>query len=89
MISWSYYGERAIEYLFGMKAILPYRIVYVLFVILGPMLSLQAVIDFSDMMLLSMAFPNVIGMVLLSGLVAGKLRDYNARLKSGEMKPTP
>ena len=87
MISWSYYGERAIEYLFGMKAILPYRIVYVLFVVLGPMLSLQAVLDFSDMMLLSMAFPNIIGMVLLSGLVAGKLRDYNGRLKSGEMKP--
>lgn len=87
MISWSYYGERAVEYLFGMKAILPYRIVYVLFVVLGPMLSLQAVLDFSDMMLLSMAFPNIIGMILLSGLVAGKLRDYTGRLKSGEMKP--
>ena len=86
MISWSYYGERAIEYLFGTRGILPYRIVYVLFVVLGPMLSLQAVLDFSDMMLLSMAFPNVIGMVLLSGLVAGKLKDYRGRLKSGEMK---
>jgi len=87
MISWSYYGERAVEYLIGNRGILPYRIVYVIFVILGPVLSLQAVVDFSDMMLLSMAFPNIIGMVILSGVLAPKLKDYVDRLKSGQMKP--
>ena len=87
MISWSYYGERAVEYLFGDRGILPFRIVYVLCVVLGPVLSLQAIVDFSDMMLLSMAFPNIIGMVILSGVLAPKLKDYVARLKSGEMKP--
>jgi AGCS family alanine or glycine:cation symporter len=87
MISWSYYGERAVEYLFGMRGVVPYRYVYVLFVILGPILSLQAVLDFSDMMLLSMAFPNIIGMALLSGLVASRLRDYATRLSSGAMEP--
>jgi len=87
MISWSYYGERAVEYLVGQRGILPYRIVYLLFVILGPILSLQAVIDFSDMVLLSMSFPNIIGMVLLSALVSSKSREYIDRLKSGKMLP--
>ena len=75
------------EYLIGNRGILPYRIVYVIFVILGPVLSLQAVVDFSDMMLLSMAFPNIIGMVILSSVLAPKLKDYVDRLKSGQMKP--
>ena len=87
MISWSYYGERAIEYLVGERGVMPYRFVYVLFVVLGPILSLKAVIGFSDMMLFSMAFPNIIGMILLSGLLAPKVNDYMRRLKSGEMKP--
>jgi len=86
-ISWSYYGERATEYLFGPGGILPYRIVYLIFVALGPILSLQSVIDFSDMMILSMAFPNIVGMVLLSGLISRKASDYTRRLKSGEMQP--
>ena len=87
MISWSYYGERAIEYLFGERGIKPYRCVYVLFVTIGPMVSLSSVIDFSDMMLFSMGFPNILGMILLSGVVGKHARDYINRLKSGEMKP--
>ncbi|QDS99413.1 alanine/glycine:cation symporter family protein [Adhaeretor mobilis] len=87
LISWSYYGERATEYLIGPGGILPYRIVYLIFVALGPILSLQSVIDFSDMMILSMAFPNIVGMVLLSGLISRKASDYTQRLKSGEMQP--
>lgn len=87
MISWSYYGERATEYLFGERGIKPYRIVFVLFVILGPMLSLEDVINFSDMMLFSMGFPNILGMILLSGVVGKHAREYIGRLRSGEMKP--
>ena len=87
MISWCYYGERAIEYLFGERGIKPYRFVYVFFVTVGPMLSLSAVIDFSDMMLFSMGFPNILGMILLSGVVGKHARDYIGRLRSGEMKP--
>ncbi len=87
MISWSYYGERAVEYLVGQRGIPAYRVIYLIFVILGPILSLQAVIDFSDMLLLSMSFPNIIGMGLLSGLVAKHGRDYISRLKSGAMRP--
>jgi len=87
LIAWSYYGERAVAYLFGKKAVGPYRIAYVLVAIVGPMLSLGSVVDFADMMLLSMAFPNIIGMLFLSGKVKQMKQDYIARLKSGEIKP--
>lgn len=86
MISWSYYGERAAEYLFGRRGIKPYRVVFVIAVILGPILSLKAVLDFSDMMLFSMAFPNIIGLIIISGVLKSKVNDYVSRLKSGEMK---
>lgn len=85
LIAWSYYGERAVEYLFGKKAVGPYRITYVLVAIVGPMLKLNSVVDFADMMLLSMAFPNIIGMIFLSGKVKRMKQDYIDRLKSGDM----
>lgn len=87
MISWGYYGERAVEYLVGERGIMPYRVVYVMVVVVGPLLSLSSVIDFSDMLLLSMAFPNILGMMLISGKVKAMTDDYVRRLKSGEMKP--
>lgn len=87
MISWSYYGERASEYLFGHAGIWPFRIVFLLFVFMGPMVSLGNVIDFTDLLILSMAYPNILGMIFLSKKVAGLAKDYAGRLKSGEMKP--
>jgi AGCS family alanine or glycine:cation symporter len=86
MISWSYYGEKATEFLFGENGIKYYRVVYCLLVILGPVLSVGAVIDFSDIMLFSMAVPNIIGMVILSGVVKGKLAEYAKKYKAGEFK---
>ena len=83
-ISWSYYGDRATEYLFGEKAIPAYRLIYVLIIVLGPVLSLGNVIDFSDLMILSLAFPNIIGVAILSHKIVPKLKDYVQRLKNGE-----
>ena len=89
VISWSYYGERATEYLFGNKlggkAILIYKIIYVLIIIIGPLLSVQNVVDFADLMLLSMAFPNILGMMYMSKTVKDKVTDYVNRYKSGSM----
>jgi AGCS family alanine or glycine:cation symporter len=48
--------------------------------------SLGAVIDFSDMMILAMAFPNILGLYLMSGEVSADLKDYMARVKSGAIK---
>lgn len=87
MIAWSYYGERATEFVFGKAGILPYRIAYVGFAAIGPILSVTNVLDFADYMFLAMAFPNLLGMVFLAGLVAEKKDDYLARLRSGAMKP--
>ncbi len=89
VISWSYYGERAVEYLFGQKlghnAIRIYRLMYVFIIILGPVLSVTHVVEFSDLMLLSMAFPNIIGMIYMSSEVRGHVTDYLDRYKSGKM----
>jgi AGCS family alanine or glycine:cation symporter len=87
MISWGYYGERCVEYLFGARGITPYRILYVLTLVVGPLLSLGSVLDFADMVLLTLAFPNIIGMALISKKVKVMADDYVARLRSGEMKP--
>jgi AGCS family alanine or glycine:cation symporter len=86
MISWSYYGERAWEYLFGLRSIIIYRIMFVCFVFLGSVTSLSSVLEFSDAMILGMAFPNIICGIILSPQIKSVLNDYWARVKSGEMK---
>ena len=87
MISWSYYGERAWEYLFGPRTIILYRIMFVTFVFVGAVTALNNVLGFSDMMILGMAFPNIIGGIILSPQIKEVLEDYWKRLQSGEMKP--
>ena len=76
MISWSYYGERCATYLFGPAASLPYKIVFLVCCFLGTMFQLGNVLDFSDLMILGMAFPNILGLFLLSGKVRGALDTY-------------
>jgi AGCS family alanine or glycine:cation symporter len=86
MISWSYYGERAWEYLFGDGATMLYRALFVAFVFIGSVTALKNVLDFSDAMILGMAFPNIIGGIILSPQIKEVLNEYWARYKSGEMK---
>ena len=86
MISWSYYGERAWEYLFGRRFNLIYRVIFVVFVVFGSVVTLKNVLDFTDMLILSMAFPNIIGGVILSPQIKACLQEYWGRLKSGEMQ---
>jgi alanine or glycine:cation symporter, AGCS family len=87
MISWSYYGERCATFLFGPKASIPYKILFLICVFLGSVFKLGNVLDFSDLMILGMAFPNILGVILLSGKVKRGLDDYWGRVKSGEIKP--
>ena len=87
MISWSYYGERCVTYLFGEKASMPYKFLFCLCVIFGAVVKLGNVLDFSDLMILGMAFPNILGLFILSTTVREKLDHYWGRLQSGEMKP--
>jgi AGCS family alanine or glycine:cation symporter len=88
MISWSYYGLKSWEYLFGKskKSEYSYKLIFLIFIIIGSSVNLGAVLDFSDMMILAMAFPNIIGLLFLSNEVKVDLKSYLNRLKSGEIK---
>ena len=84
MISWSYYGEQCWARLFGVRSILAYQVIFLLFVWTGSIFEATAVIDFGDMMILGMAFPNLVGVVMLSGVIRRDLDSYMARLRAGE-----
>ncbi|MCP4710440.1 MAG: alanine:cation symporter family protein, partial [Planctomycetes bacterium] len=79
MISWSYYGDRASEYLFGSKAIKPYRFVYVFFNFLGCILPLAVVWNIGDVALSCMAIPNLIAIIFLSGVLKKMTDVYFAK----------
>lgn len=84
MISWSYYGMRAWTYLFGKskKIEFIYKMLFLVFVVIGASVSLGAVLDFSDMMILAMSFPNVIGLYIMSKEVKIDLDSYVQKLKA-------
>jgi len=82
LVSWSYYGDRAADYLFGPRAVLPYRLIYVGFIVLGAVVSIGTIIDFCDAMNGLMAIPNLIALIALSPLVARLARDYFKRMKA-------
>jgi AGCS family alanine or glycine:cation symporter len=78
-ISWSYYGDRSVEYLFGPAAIPIYRWVFIFFFLVGAVLPLEAVWTYGDVALGLMTLPNLIGVFLLSGGVAAATREYFSR----------
>ncbi len=87
MISWSYYGMRAWTYLFGKskKSEMVYKMLFLIFVVIGASVSLGAVLDFSDMMILAMSFPNIIGLYIMSGEVKADLGSYWKKLKANQL----
>ncbi|MBC8321749.1 MAG: alanine:cation symporter family protein [Bacteroidetes bacterium] len=96
MISWSYYGLKGFDYLvggfsekiFGTRDVAKYTyfVTFLFFIIVGASSNLGSVIAFSDMMILSMAFPNIIGLLILLPEIKHDLSDYWGKLKSGEIK---
>jgi alanine or glycine:cation symporter, AGCS family len=96
LISWSYYGQKGFDFLFGgfsekyFKSRKISDIIYQLFflsaIIIGASSSLDAVMDFSDMMVLCMAFPNLLGLIILAPEVKRDLKKYLSKLKSGQIK---
>ncbi len=84
MISWSYYGERCFTYLFGQRSSMVYRIIFLVFVFLGSVVTATNILVFSDLMILSMALPNILGLLLMSGKVRKALDEYWAGYKKGE-----
>lgn len=88
MISWSYYGERCWAYLFGDKSSNVYKVLFLIMTFMGSVLTSTNILDMSDLMILGMAFPNILGLLLLSGKVRGLLDEYTGMLKSGAIKKT-
>jgi AGCS family alanine or glycine:cation symporter len=76
ILGWSYYGEKAMEYLFGIRAIKPYRYAWVAFVMIGSVATLPVVWNFADAANALMAIPNLIALLLLSGVVVAETRKY-------------
>ncbi|HSJ33255.1 MAG TPA: amino acid carrier protein [Longimicrobiales bacterium] len=83
MISWSYYGERCAVWLLGPRASMPYKVVFLVFVFLGSVLTATNVLAFGDLMILGMAFPNLIGVYFLSGRLRRMLDEYWRNYRAG------
>lgn len=81
ILGWNYYGERCAEYLLGVKSILPYRIVFIALVAVGPFLSLDLIFIIADIVNGMMAFPNLIGLIGLRKVVIKETEDYFQQLK--------
>lgn len=92
MLTWSYYGERAWGYLFGYKKLFIYHIAFCALVFFGGAMQddsnegFSMIVNLSDLLLLSMAFPNLIGVYFLQKVIVRELKEYRAKLKSGEIK---
>ncbi len=78
ILGWCYYGEKSIEYLFGVKSILPYRIVFILFIGVGAVMKLSLVWNISDTLNGLMAVPNLIGLIMLTPVVVSETKKYFA-----------
>ena len=81
IISWSYYGTRAAEYLFGEKLIKPYRYLYALFVFFGSIWGIDLVWHFVDMVITFMTVPNLIALLLLAPVVSKEIKSYFSEMK--------
>jgi AGCS family alanine or glycine:cation symporter len=79
MLGWSYYGEKSIQYLAGIRAVVPYRAVFALMIVLGPLIFDKRVWLVSDITNGLMALPNLVGLIILSGVIVAETRTYFAR----------
>ena len=80
ILGWCYYGERCMEYLFGVKSIMPYRIVYIGLVAIGAFLKLEAIWLLADIVNGLMAIPNLIALLGLTGVIVAETKKYFAFL---------
>ena len=80
ILGWNYYGERCVEYLMGVKAILPYRIIFICLIACGPFLKLEEIWVLADIVNGLMAIPNLIALLALSGVVVAETKAYQKHL---------
>jgi AGCS family alanine or glycine:cation symporter len=88
IIGWGYYGEKALEYLFGIQAILPYRWLWIIMVFLGAVWKSENVWNLSDIMNGLMALPNIASLLLLGGVLANETDRYFASRSKSSQSPS-
>jgi AGCS family alanine or glycine:cation symporter len=90
MLSWSYYGLKGWTYILGesKNAEVVFKAIFCIVGALGCMIQLDAVLDFSDALIFVVAIPNILGLYILAPIIKQELKDYQARLKSGEIRKT-
>ncbi len=76
ILGWSYYGERCAQYLWGPKTVLAYKLVFVAVVVIGPVVDLNLLWTIADILNALMAIPNLVAVLLLSGVIAAETRRY-------------
>jgi AGCS family alanine or glycine:cation symporter len=76
ILGWSYYGEKSIEYLVGIKAVKPYRYIFTAFVMVGAIAELETVWSVADLFNALMAFPNLVGLLVLTPVIVKMTREY-------------
>ena len=81
ILGWNYYGERAVLYLGGARAILPYRLIFIVLIACGTFLKLEAIWVLADIVNGLMAIPNLIALIALSGIVVRETRTYLEKMK--------
>ena len=81
ILGWNYYGERAVLYLAGVRAILPYRLVFIALIACGAFLKLEAIWVLADIVNGLMAIPNLIALIALSGVVVHETRQYLEKMR--------
>ena len=86
ILGWNYYGERCVEYLMGVKAILPYRIIFICLIACGPFLKLEEIWVLADIVNGLMAIPNLIALIALSGVVVAETKAYQKHLDEEKNK---
>lgn len=85
MISWSYYGERSWTYIFGEKYTLTYKLIFISFTVIASITNASTLLDFSDLLILGMALPNLIGLYIMQGEVQENVTAYLKKWRSGEL----
>ena len=86
ILGWNYYGERCVEYLMGVKSILPYRIIFICLIACGPFLKLEEIWVLADIVNGLMAIPNLIALIALSGVVVAETKAYQKHLAEEKNK---
>ncbi len=76
IIGWNYYGERCIQYLYGVKAIKPYKIIFIILIAVGPFLPLDLIFIIADICNGLMALPNLVGLIGLREIVISETRKF-------------